>query len=53
MKYGHRGVNHPVKDLETGRVYLSSQNHGYVVDKETLDEKIPSSLKERHACVPA
>ncbi len=40
MKYGHRGVNHPVKDLETGRVYLSSQNHGYVVDKETLDEKI-------------
>ncbi len=32
MKYGHRGGNHPVKDLETGRVYISSQNHGYVVD---------------------
>ena len=32
MKYGHRGGNHPVKDLETGRVYITSQNHGYVVD---------------------
>lgn len=31
MKYGHRGGNHPVKSLETGRVYISSQNHGYVV----------------------
>lgn len=40
MKYGHRGGNHPVKDIETGRVYISSQNHGYVVDVETLDEKI-------------
>lgn len=37
MKYGHRGANHPVKDLETGRVYLSSQNHGYVVDPATLN----------------
>lgn len=37
MKYGHRGANHPVKDLSTGRVYISSQNHGYVVDEETLD----------------
>ena len=36
MKYGHRGGNHPVKDLETGRVYISSQNHGYVVDAENL-----------------
>ena len=34
MKYGHRGGNHPVKDLETGRVYISSQNHGYVVDTD-------------------
>ena len=40
MKYGHRGGNHPVKDLETGRVYISSQNHGYVVDMDTLDPKI-------------
>ncbi len=40
MKYGHRGGNHPVKDLETGRVYISSQNHGYVVDVDSLDESI-------------
>lgn len=40
MKYGHRGGNHPVKDLETGRVYISSQNHGYVVDTDALDPKI-------------
>ncbi len=40
MKYGHRGGNHPVKDLATGRVYISSQNHGYVVDTEHLDPKI-------------
>ena len=39
MKYGHRGGNHPVKDLETGRVYISSQNHGYVVDAEGLEKK--------------
>ena len=37
MKYGHRGGNHPVKDLATGRVYISSQNHGYVVDTDKLD----------------
>lgn len=37
MKYGHRGGNHPVKDLATGRVYISSQNHGYVVDMDKLD----------------
>lgn len=40
MKYGHRGGNHPVKDLATGRVYISSQNHGYVVDTDKLDPKI-------------
>lgn len=40
MKYGHRGANHPVKDLTTGQVYISSQNHGYVVDMEKLDEKV-------------
>lgn len=40
MKYGHRGGNHPVKDLKTGRVYISSQNHGYVVDTDKLDERI-------------
>ena len=40
MKYGHRGGNHPVKDLETGRVYISSQNHGYVVDMDTMDQSV-------------
>ena len=40
MKYGHRGGNHPVKDLETGRVYISSQNHGYVVDTYNLDPQV-------------
>ncbi len=40
MKYGHRGGNHPVKDLETGRVYISSQNHGYVVDMDKLDPQV-------------
>ena len=40
MKYGHRGGNHPVKDLETGRVYISSQNHGYAVDSGSLDPAV-------------
>lgn len=40
LKYGHRGGNHPVKDLETGRVYISSQNHGYVVDEDTMDPAV-------------
>ena len=42
MKYGHRGGNHPVKDLKTGRVYISSQNHGYVVDVEHIDPNLAS-----------
>ena len=40
LKYGHRGANHPVKDLRTGKVYISSQNHGYVVDETTLNPEI-------------
>ena len=40
MKYGHRGGNHPVRDLSDGRVYISSQNHGYVVDTDNLDPSI-------------
>ncbi len=40
LKYGHRGGNHPVKDLETGKVYISSQNHGYVVDTDKLDPAV-------------
>ncbi|MCY0877233.1 MAG: glutamine-hydrolyzing carbamoyl-phosphate synthase small subunit [Firmicutes bacterium] len=36
LRFGHRGVNHPVKDLSTGRIYMTSQNHGYVVTPESL-----------------
>lgn len=36
MLFGHRGANHPVKELATNRVYITSQNHGYVVDEESL-----------------
>ena len=40
LKYGHRGGNHPVKDAETGRAIISSQNHGYAVDPKSLDPNI-------------
>ena len=36
MKYGHRGSNHPVKDLDTGKIFITSQNHGYCVDADSL-----------------
>lgn len=39
LTYGHRGSNHPVKELSTGKVYITSQNHGYVVKEETLDKR--------------
>lgn len=45
MKFGHRGANHPVKDIETGRVYMTSQNHGYVV------KELPEGLKVTHTHV--
>ena len=38
MKFGHRGANQPAKDLETGRVYVTSQNHGYAVDNASLPD---------------
>lgn len=38
MPFGHRGGNHPVKDLRTGHVYMTSQNHGYAIDMATLPE---------------
>ena len=38
LKYGHRGVNQPVKNLETGRTYISSQNHGYAVVNEEIEK---------------
>lgn len=37
LKYGHRGVNQPVKDLKTGRTYISSQNHGYAVINDAVE----------------
>jgi len=40
LRYGHRGINHPVKDLRADRVYITSQNHGYVVTDETLSADI-------------
>jgi carbamoyl-phosphate synthase small subunit len=36
LKFGHRGGNHPVRELETGRVYITAQNHGYAVDTDSL-----------------
>ena len=44
MKFGHHGANHPVKDLETGRVAITSQNHGFAVDPATL----PANLRATH-----
>ena len=44
MKFGHHGANHPVQDLETGTVMISSQNHGFAVDEESL----PDNLKATH-----
>ncbi len=44
LKYGHRGANHPVKDLSTGNVYISSQNHGYVVVDESIDKSKAETL---------
>ncbi|MFZ5942576.1 MAG: glutamine-hydrolyzing carbamoyl-phosphate synthase small subunit [Bacillota bacterium] len=40
LKFGHRGVNHPVKDLQTNRVYVTSQNHGYAVNEDTLPKDV-------------
>jgi carbamoyl-phosphate synthase small subunit len=45
MKFGHHGANHPVKDLDTGRVAITSQNHGFAVDADTL----PATLRPTHA----
>ena len=40
LKFGHRGANQPVKDLETGRVEITSQNHGFAVDKDSLPKEV-------------
>jgi carbamoyl-phosphate synthase small subunit len=44
MKFGHHGANHPVKDLDSGRVSITSQNHGFAVDETTL----PANLRPTH-----
>ena len=44
MKFGHHGANHPVQDLDTGRVMITSQNHGFAVDASTL----PASVRVTH-----
>lgn len=46
LKYGHRGGNHPVRDLETGKVYISSQNHGYAVDTKSLNPAVATAAFE-------
>jgi carbamoyl-phosphate synthase small subunit len=40
MKFGHHGANHPVQDLESGQVLITSQNHGFAVDESTLPENV-------------
>lgn len=44
MKFGHHGANHPVQDLDTSRVYITSQNHGFAVDESTL----PANVRITH-----
>ncbi len=44
MKFGHHGANHPVQDIENKRVYITSQNHGFAVDQQSL----PSNVKTTH-----
>ena len=62
LKFGHRGGNHPVKDLRTGRVHITAQNHGYAVDADSLPPELEVShvnLNDgtieglRHASLPA
>lgn len=43
MKFGHHGANHPVKDVDTGRVLITSQNHGFAVDEKTLPANVRAS----------
>ena len=44
LKFGHRGINHPVKNLESGRVEITSQNHGFCVNIDTL----PNNIQPTH-----
>jgi carbamoyl-phosphate synthase small subunit len=44
MKFGHHGANHPVQDLDSGKVFITSQNHGFAVDEATL----PANVRATH-----
>ena len=44
MKFGHHGANHPVQDLATKKVYITSQNHGFAADEKTL----PTNVRVTH-----
>ncbi len=48
MHHGHRGINHPVLNLETGKCEITSQNHGFVVDQTSLDQNEDLILTHRH-----
>ena len=62
LKFGHRGANHPVKDLETGKVEITSQNHGFAVDADSLPKDVEithinlndnTGVGLRHTKIPA
>ena len=56
LKFGHRGANHPVKELETGKVEITSQNHGFAVDPTVaaVDVKVTHvNLNDQHDRRPA
>jgi carbamoyl-phosphate synthase small subunit len=44
MKFGHHGANHPVQELDSGRVFITSQNHGFAVDEKSL----PANVRATH-----
>jgi carbamoyl-phosphate synthase small subunit len=46
LKFGHRGANHPVQELSTGRVFITAQNHGYAVDAESLPDCLAVTHRE-------
>ena len=46
MKFGHHGANHPVQDLESGRVLITSQNHGFAVDETTLPANVRATVRQ-------
>ena len=40
LKYGHRGASHPIREIKTNRVYATSQNHGYVISKDSINSEV-------------